>query len=137
MDMSTAFSITNRLLAVVFVVGALAQTNDPDPALWVAIYLLAALACGIAVRKERHWATALSLAVIALVWGVPLLPQLIETGAPFGQIAQSMSAESPGIEFLREVLGLLIIAAWMTVLALRGRRNAFRETSLAPERNCD
>jgi hypothetical protein len=36
-----------------------------------------------------------------------------------------------GIEESREMYGLLIIAAWMAVLAVRARRGAARECSVA------
>lgn len=124
--MRLAFLVSNSVFALLFLVGAAVQLNDPDPAMWVAIYGLAAATCAYALRDASHSVSATAVAVIAVLWSLSLLPQVVDAGAPFGDIAQSMSAGSPGIELLREMLGLLIIAGWMAVIAVRARRRTCR-----------
>lgn len=112
-------------MLVLFGIAAALQYNDPDPVVWAATYGLAAVLCGLAAAGRLPWALAAALAAAALVWSATLLPSLRGLAAP-GDLARSMRAEAPAIEESREALGLLIVAAWMAVLAVRARRVAAR-----------
>ena len=114
-----------RLLAVVFAVlfltSAALQWNDPDPWGWAVLYLAAAAACMVPRSFGWSWVLPSLVGVVSLVWAGLLAPETLPR-LRLGDLAQTMKAETPAIESGREMLGLLIVAAWMTVVALAGRR---------------
>ena len=118
------FELVNRIVALLFLVSAAIQYNDPDPWLWVAIYGSAAAACLVWERNRRTWPFAALVGLVALVWGGMLTPVLADFR--FGDLFRSMKAKTPAIELSRELLGLLIIAGWMGVLVFLSRRSARR-----------
>lgn len=120
----------SALFAVLFLVGAAVQYNDPDPVGWVAVYLAAAIVCILRLRGSRHaWLVASVEAVVCLVWALILVPAVIGQ-VSLGDLFQEMEPEGGPIEVGRELGGLLIIGVWMTVLAFerflrpRGRPGA-------------
>lgn len=114
--MSRVFPIVNYVVALLFAVSGVLQYNDPDPWPWVLIYLAAAAAC--LIRASRG--PALVVLVISLAWAAWMAPRVIPSLEP-GNLVKEMHASTPAIEESREMLGLLIIAAWMAVVALRKR----------------
>ena len=105
------------LFAVLFLVGAALQYNDPDPVGWVAVYLAAAIVCVLRLGGSGHaWLAATAEAVICLVWALFLLPSVVGQ-VSLGDLFQEMEPEGGPIEVGRELGGLLIIGAWMTVVA--------------------
>jgi len=122
---SRVFGIVNGIVAAMFFVSAALQFNDPDPIFWIAIYVAAGAACLATGRVAQSWALAGLVGLAALAWAVTLLPVLREM--VFSDLFQAMKAETPVIEESRELLGLLLIAAWMAVLttvSLRPRQPA-------------
>lgn len=120
-----AFRAANVLMAVLFLVAAGLQYNDPDPEVWMPLYLGAAAACVVAHRPAL-WPVAAIMACVSLVWAAWLAPEVVPRFAFGEDMFRSMSAENPTIELSREFVGLLIVAAWMivlTVVALRPRRH--------------
>jgi len=106
---------------VLFLVSALLQLNDPDPLAWAAVYGSAAAACAYAMRRRPRWWLFAGIAAIALVWALSNASEVLSADAQLSQIAESMSAATPEIEQMRELLGLFIIAGWMGVLVARAR----------------
>jgi len=116
------------VMAVLFAVSAVLQFNDPDPWPWFLIYAGAAVVCALTVaRKSRGRLAPLLVGIVAFAWAVWILFHL-SGGIAWSQLAASMHADSPQIEESRETLGLFIVAAWMTFIAVRrwrvGRRPA-------------
>jgi hypothetical protein len=101
--------IVNIILSILFIVFAAVQLNDPDPFLWVGLYLFIALICGLAAfNKYPKWGIIGGLVICLIGMGM-LLPDFIDwlsNGAE--SITQSMKAEKPHIELTREFLGLFI-----------------------------
>ncbi len=99
--------IINLILSILFILFAWFQLNDPDPWLWVALYIWVAIVCGMAVFSKYSKYLILG-GIIASVLGVVfLLPEFIywiQMGMP--TITGSMKAEAPHIEYTREFLGL-------------------------------
>ncbi|RNI25679.1 transmembrane 220 family protein [Rufibacter latericius] len=94
------------VLMLMFVLFALVQWNDPDPEIWVPVYLSAAVLCFLAYkRKLFRWVYA--VAFLAFSVGAFMLWPPVYQG-----ITMDMS-HSPGIEEARESLGLLICALAM------------------------
>ena len=101
--------IINILLAIVFLLSAYVQLNDPDPWLWVAIYGLVA-GISIAAIFKKYNITLVYIGIAICIIGVGILfPELIDwikMGTP--NIAETMKTDRPYIEFVREFFGLLI-----------------------------
>lgn len=96
-----------------FVVFALVQLNDPDPALWVIAYLIPAIASAVAAfqglpRILSGGGAVAAFGTAAWVWAA-------WDGTPhvMGPASQGMFAE----EVVREVTGLAIVGLWFAVLA--------------------
>jgi hypothetical protein len=101
--------IFNLVLAVFFVASAALQINDPDPWLWIGLYTTVALICGFAAfGKYNRWVILLVMAVCIFELST-LLPDFrnwIADDMP--SITESMKAESPYVELVREFLGVAI-----------------------------
>jgi len=101
--------IVNLLLAILFIIFAVVQYNDPDPYAWMVLYLFVALISGLAAFNKFNVKLILAGIAVCLIGMVFLLPDFIDwirSGAE--SITQSMKAEKPHIELTREFLGLLI-----------------------------
>ena len=105
----------NIFFSVVFISFAVVQYNDPDPYLWVPIYLYPALLCFLKFIQKpiptlAYWAGF-------LVFGAYAIYKMFDTNGIIdwvqfhnaSNIASSMKAEKPWIEESREFFGLLII----------------------------
>jgi len=99
----------NILFTFLFILFAALQYNDPDPYLWIPIYLFGALLCSMAIDKKYK----ANLYIIGLTfytfYAIYLL--LSPSGAMSWatehnaeNIAQSMQATQPWIEKTREFL---------------------------------
>lgn len=110
----------NLVFTVLFILFAGLQYNDPDPFLWIPIYLFAAFLCWKASRGIYHkkllW-LGLGLyglyAVYLLLDKNGVLSWANEHAAE--SLVTSMKAEKPWIEETREFGGLLILMAVFAV----------------------
>jgi hypothetical protein len=119
-------------MLLLFTFGAAVQVNDPDPARWIAVYALAAAACLLSLLRRLHWPLPALLGAVALAWAATLAPRVVGR-VPFREMFGAFEMRTVGIEESREMYGLLIIAAWMVVLALRAQRGPERaRTAEAP-----
>jgi hypothetical protein len=80
----------------------------------------------LALLRRMHWTLPAILAAVALVWAAILAPRVVGR-VPFRDMFGAFEMRNVGIEESREMYGLLIIATWMAVLALRARRGSARE----------
>ncbi len=101
--------ILNIILATLFLLFAVVQYNDPDPWGWMGLYaLVAGVSAFAALGRYNRWVILAGLA-ICVVWLGFLIPEFIhwiQMGMP--NIAGSMKAEAPHIEYTREFLGLFL-----------------------------
>ena len=104
----------NIILCILFVLSAGLQYNDPDPLLWIVIYLYTAVFCLLAFRDKyypRLYLAGISLygiyAIYLLFDKTGVLSWALDHNAE--NIAQSMKASAPWIEETREFFGLLIL----------------------------
>ncbi len=110
--------ITHAVLGLAMVVFGGLQINDPDPWLWVPLYLAISvpLIVGATGRylKRTTWVVLGVSAIVAAM----ALPGFIEwvLEHPFGDIVGTMSTERQYIEDSREFLGLVIAAGCLGVL---------------------
>lgn len=108
-------------MLLAFVLSVVVQVNDPDPIRWMALYGAAAIVCGIELtRRVRPWFPAL-LALLALTWAATIAPRVLGK-VPFRDMFAAFEMHNAGIEESREMYGLVIVAAWMAVLAAVGRQ---------------
>jgi len=107
--------ITNIILTILFAVFAIVQFNDPDPWFWVLLYGFVAAISGFAIIG-KYYKIAIYIGMAICLLGViiffPDFKNWLDMGTP--NIAESMKAEKPHIEFVREFLGLVI--AFSTLL---------------------
>jgi hypothetical protein len=104
----------NLVWCILFVLFAALQYNDPDPYIWVPIYLYGAVLCWLAFRR-RYWPMACVIGIVVYTaYAVYLFATtdgvwdwaVAHHGA---NIAESMHAEKPWIEQTREFIGLLLL----------------------------
>ena len=126
---SHTMRITNLIFSVLFVLFALLQYNDPDPYLWIPIYLYAAVLCGQAYRGRNYPRAYLLGILFYSLYAAYLIftnDGVIDwyTRHDAENLVQTMKAEKPWIEDTREFGGLVIL---IVALALN-YRSAKRST---------
>ncbi|HUP13195.1 MAG TPA: transmembrane 220 family protein [Niastella sp.] len=106
--------VFNIIFIVIFILFAALQYNDPDPYLWIPIYLYASFLCYRALQKKYNPVLYIigfivygSYAVFLLFDKTGVLDWMQEHNAE--NIVQSMKATKPWIEETREFGGLAII----------------------------
>jgi hypothetical protein len=104
-------------MGVLFLGFAALQINDPDPHIWITVYVLAALISFAAAAGKGTPAIPALVALGTLGWAAPLLPQVVSVTIP--ELFGSFTMKTASIEESREALGLLIVAGWTATLAIR------------------
>jgi hypothetical protein len=121
--------IFNIVFIVIFVLFAALQYNDPDPYIWIPIYLYAAFLCYQAIQKKLNptlyiigWTVYLAYAAYLFFDKTGVLDWAEEHHAE--NIAQTMKATKPWIEETREFggLGIILVVMLINFLWLRSRR---------------
>jgi hypothetical protein len=113
----------NVLMAVLFLLAVVAQYNDPDPLRWMAIYGAACAVCAaVAWIGGVPRALPAAVAIVALAWSAAIAAAGAR-GADYASMFAAWEMRSPAVEQAREATGLLLVAVWMVVVALRGRVN--------------
>jgi hypothetical protein len=112
--------IFNLFFSVIFVLFAALQYNDPDPYVWIPIYMYAAVLCWLAFRgKYFPRAYLTGIVVYAIYAGYKFFDENgvwdWVTKHRAENIADTMKAEQPWIEETREFFGLVIL---IVVLAI-------------------
>lgn len=112
--------------ALLFLLAVMVQWNDPDPAVWMAGYGVAA-----------------GLSIAACFYRLPVLPNLLAglgftlwfltlasslPGAPLAAFT-SIKMTAASHEEPREAVGLLLAAGWTFALAVRGLRSRREKAS--------
>ena len=115
------FTAVNLVMAALFVVAAALQYNDPDPVGWTVLYGAAAVACLQLGRHRYHQVLPIVVGLAAVGWAGYLAPDLVDQARP-ADLFRSMDDKGGAAELAREFTGLLIVAAWMGVLAWVARR---------------
>jgi hypothetical protein len=117
--------IINFLLALMFLVFAFLQVNDPDPVLWILIYGAMSLVCIMAIFEFYNRKLLAGLGILFIVYSFFLWPGVAEwlkqenKGVLFDDV---MKMEYVYIEESREFLGLLICLAVLVFYFIRSTR---------------
>jgi general stress protein CsbA len=120
----------NIFFCVLFIIFAGLQYNDPDPYIWMPIYLYTSVLCYLAAQKEIVPAAYIFGITVFTLYAVYLL--FDKTGVldwaeehQAESIVQSMKATKPWIEETREFFGLLILIIVLLVnyFSLKGKKS--------------
>lgn len=112
--------VFNIIFCLIFIVFAALQYNDPDPYLWVPIYMYTSILCWLASRN-RYFPKAYLLGIA--VYAVYAAYKVFDTNGLLDwmnkhhaeNIAETMKAEQPWIEESREFFGLIILIVVLLV----------------------
>ncbi|MDN3586493.1 transmembrane 220 family protein [Pedobacter aquatilis] len=106
--------VFNIVFSLIFILSAALQYNDPDPYIWVPIYLYGAWFCFQAFRRKYYPKAYLAGIIIYAIYALYLwfdnsgvMSWYSEHNAE--NIVQSMKATKPWIEETREFGGLLLL----------------------------
>lgn len=118
--MNAKMKIFNIAFCLIFILFAALQYNDPDPYLWMPIYLYTAVLCGLAARGKFYpGAYLLGIIVYAGYAGYKIFDRngLIDWIQQHNaeNIAETMKATKPWIEESREFFGLVILIVVLVV----------------------
>lgn len=109
-----SIKIFNVIFCVLFIIAAALQYNDPDPYVWITIYLYSAILCYFAASYRFYPGIYLGGFAILSIYALYLF--FDKTGVlnwagehEAENIAQGMKATKPWIEETREFFGLIII----------------------------
>ncbi len=112
--------ILNVVFCLSFLVFAWLNLNDIDAWLWVPIYLVPSILCGMAVFGMYYPMIYIGLIAFYLVYAVILFfskdgvkDWLVKYNRP--SITETMQATKPYIEKTREFFGLLIVIATLAL----------------------
>ncbi len=110
----------NIFFIVLFVFSALVQYNDPDPYIWVPLYLYGAALCFLSIRKKHKSSLFIGGIIVYTLYGLYLL--FDKNGViswvkdhEAENIVQSMKATKPWIEETREFFGLLLLISALVI----------------------
>lgn len=119
--------IFNLIWSILFILFAALQLNDPDPWVWIPLYLLAAGLCAYRfagkAKPRLEWTAIIFYSIYALFLlftGNGVLDWLEEHEAE--NLVQSMKATKPWIENTREFGGLLIMMIVLFINLFRDRK---------------
>jgi hypothetical protein len=118
--------ILNIVLSVLFFSFVIVQYNDPDPLLWMMIYGVVTVVCALAAFKRYYiWLILAGLAICGfeLMTTLPEFINWINMGMP--NIARTMKAETPFVEYTREFLGLVLCIITLVFQYIQARRRKF------------
>lgn len=104
----------NIFFCIIFILFAAVQYNDPDPYIWMPIYLYTAALCWLAFRNKYFPSAYL---VGTVVYAAYAVYKFFDQNGVWdwitrhhaGNIANTMKAEKPWIEETREFFGLVIL----------------------------
>lgn len=122
--------VFNIFFCIIFIVFAGLQYNDPDPFVWVPIYMYTSVLCLLAA-KNRYYIKAYLFGII--VYTLYAVYKVFDANGLLdwigkhhaANIAETMKAEQPWIEESREFFGLMILIAVLAInyfVAVKKRR---------------
>ena len=116
--------LINGVLTVLFIIFAVLQFNDPDPALWVTLYLIIAVFTGMAIFKVYPKILILAATLGLFIYSLFYLPSIFEwlAGGTTSDIMNRMDDEKMFIEESREFFGLVIGLCAMLFVLIQSRR---------------
>jgi hypothetical protein len=117
--------IVNFILAVMFLVFAFVQINDPDPVIWILIYGAMAVLSIMAIFNFYPKKFIIGLLVLYVLYSIVYIPGVTEwlqqddKSLLFDDVAKM---QYPYVEQTREFLGLMICIIVLVVFIVRSPR---------------
>ena len=123
--------IFNFLFCLIFIFFAALQYNDPDPYVWIPVYLYTSVLCWLAFRN-KYFPKAYLLGIGA--YAVYAIYKFFDENGVWdwmtkhraANIADTMKAEQPWIEETREFFGLVILIVVLAIDYFYSRRKQTR-----------
>lgn len=111
--------------SIVFLLFAYWQVNDPDPEIWVSVYIVAATFSAFAVQG-KHPLIPLGIVIVAcLVGAVYFYPVSVTDWVNYELENKDLTMKTQESEEARETFGLIIMAAVLSVSLYYGwKRNS-------------
>jgi len=110
--MSKRGKLISGAVALMFLAFAAVQYNDPDSWKWIVAYLVPSILFFF-ILVDKYFYKAGRIAMIIFIFSgllyIPDLWEWVRTGMP--SITETMQAEKPLVELMREFFGLVIISA--------------------------
>jgi hypothetical protein len=119
--MSKGWKTANALMCVLFIFSAIVQFNDPDPWVWIPVYLAAAAMCIWELLGRTRWYVPIGLVVLTVIWAGTIAPRVLGK-VGFLEMFSAWEMKNIGIEEEREMYGLLIVAVWMGIVSWVARK---------------
>ncbi len=126
--------IFNIVFIVIFIIFAALQYNDPDPYVWMPIYLFAAYLCYQAIQNKYNpmlytigFIAYSAYAVYLFLDKSGVLNWATQHGAE--NIAETMKATKPWIEETREFFGLVIVMSVLLINKIWLKRRLLKTNS--------
>jgi hypothetical protein len=132
---TVVLKVFNIFFCIVFILFAAAQYNDPDPYVWVPIYLYTAILCLLAFRN-KYFPRAYLLGI--LVYAVYAVYKFFDKNGVWdwmtkhdaANIAGTMKAEKPWIEETREFFGLVILIVVLLIDYIYARKKLKKKLAI-------
>jgi uncharacterized membrane protein len=106
--------------SVVFLLFAYWQANDPDPEIWVSVYIVAAIFSALAF-KGKHPLVPLVIVIVACIIGaVYFYPSSVSDWVNYELENKDLTMKTQQSEEARETFGLMLMAAVLSVSAYIG-----------------
>jgi hypothetical protein len=120
--------VFNIIFILVFILFAAVQYNDPDPYLWIPIYLYPAVLCYLATKQKYP---RLGYFIGFAFFGAYAIYKMFDENGVIdwikyhqaSSIASTMKAELPWVEETREFFGLIIILVVLAINFRKGNKN--------------
>jgi len=123
--------VFNLIFCLLFAFSAGLQYNDPDPYLWIPIYLYGTILCWLAFSNKFYPRAYLAGIFLYLGYAAYLfftndgvMDWITKHNAE--DIAATMKAEKPWIEDTREFFGLIILIVVLLINYFYARKRAHR-----------
>jgi Transmembrane family 220, helix len=125
--------IVNLILAIMFLLFAFVQVNDPDPVIWILVYGLMAVFSVMAMFEFYPQKFLIATAAVYTLYSLTLITGVIEwyqSGNWAGLFDDVAKMDHLYIEESREFLGLMICIIVLIVYIIRARmiRSATKNT---------
>lgn len=123
-QLGTVRTVVNIFLALVFILFAIVQLNDPDPIIWFSIYLLTAVLCAVSIFRRIPLALLYGFGLVLLFYAAMHLEFAVVwiLSENKSELFGEMQEDKYYLEGTREFLGLLIVILAVVYLLVQNKK---------------